>query len=344
MERPGYEDTNEDIFGAVFTDDIGKKRCSSKHDAKDEEELQNLNVIVQNEKALPVEDDEPQDIVSIIWNMFDEWTAVYRARVQRRRKLLLSFLLAILALLYLIGLLYAAVRNLEDASVMLVLTGLVFCVAVYYILKDKFGEAIWKNILEKPSYIFYDLDSKFKWFLFLIFAAIVFGIAVYLCRHNLYQLSSGAGLIGFMFIMFIFSKHPKKVKWRPVLWGVALQFVFGLIILRTEIGYNIFRWLGDLTQTFLDFSTGAKFLFGDPQYLDHFFTFKVSTDRYYCLMKFHIKHFKIFQSAFHFPGDLEGPYDSSTPLVLIVVPAALLGRWEVSGGAEWYGGVGGFWH
>ncbi|PIK62885.1 putative solute carrier family 28 member 3, partial [Apostichopus japonicus] len=66
------------------------------------------------------------------------------------------------------------------------------------------------------------------------------------------------------------------VKWRPVLWGVALQFVFGLIILRTEIGYNIFRWLGDLTQTFLDFSeAGAKFLFGDPQYLDHFFAFKV---------------------------------------------------------------------
>lgn len=69
-----------------------------------------------------------------------------------------------------------------------------------------------------------------------------------------------------------------QVKWRPVIWGLVLQFLLALFILQTRAGYEMFNWLGDVVQMFLDFSDeGAKFVFGDPQYLDHFFAFKVST-------------------------------------------------------------------
>jgi len=65
------------------------------------------------------------------------------------------------------------------------------------------------------------------------------------------------------------------VKWRPVLWGLALQFIFGLLILRTSAGFSSFKFLGSTVQTFLDFTNaGAKFVFGDD-FLKHFFAFKV---------------------------------------------------------------------
>ena len=60
------------------------------------------------------------------------------------------------------------------------------------------------------------------------------------------------------------------------MWGLALQFIFALIILRWDWGYNAFKWLGDRVAEFLGHTTeGAKFVFGD-EYYRHFFAFGVS--------------------------------------------------------------------
>ncbi len=67
-----------------------------------------------------------------------------------------------------------------------------------------------------------------------------------------------------------------QVKWRPVLWGMALQFIMGLFILRTKVGFLIFDFLGTLVQKFMNYTDkGAMFVFGSS-YTDHFFAFKVS--------------------------------------------------------------------
>ncbi len=61
-----------------------------------------------------------------------------------------------------------------------------------------------------------------------------------------------------------------------MLLGLLLQFVLGLLILRTRPGYLVFKWIGDRISIFVTMSdAGAKFLFGDTQYLDHFVAFKV---------------------------------------------------------------------
>ena len=39
-----------------------------------------------------------------------------------------------------------------------------------------------------------------------------------------------------------------KIIWRPVIWGLGLQFIFGLLILRTSIGFKFFKILGDQIQ------------------------------------------------------------------------------------------------
>jgi len=67
-----------------------------------------------------------------------------------------------------------------------------------------------------------------------------------------------------------------QVKWQTVLWGIALQFVFALIVLRWTAGYTAFQWLGDRFTEFLAYSDfGAEFVFG-KSFRDHFVAFSVS--------------------------------------------------------------------
>ena len=43
----------------------------------------------------------------------------------------------------------------------------------------------------------------------------------------------------------IFSAHPSRIRWRHIFWGLALQYIFGLIILRWDVGQQTFLCLGD---------------------------------------------------------------------------------------------------
>lgn len=89
------------------------------------------------------------------------------------------------------------------------------------------------------------------------------------------NLISLAGMVVFISLFFIFSYNPSKVKWRPVFWGIALQLIFALLILRTSWGHDAFQWLGDRVSEFLAYTdAGSKFIFGDD-YEQHYFAFKV---------------------------------------------------------------------
>ena len=55
-----------------------------------------------------------------------------------------------------------------------------------------------------------------------------------------------------------------QVKFRPVFWGLALQFLFALLILRTTWGYSAFEWLGERVSEFLAHTdAGSSFVFGN---------------------------------------------------------------------------------
>jgi pyrimidine nucleoside transport protein len=48
-----------------------------------------------------------------------------------------------------------------------------------------------------------------------------------------------------------------------VLWGVSLQFIFGLAILRWSFGKDIFKCIGEKISIFLEFTDeGSSFIFG----------------------------------------------------------------------------------
>ncbi|MEH1817074.1 MAG: NupC/NupG family nucleoside CNT transporter [Nostoc sp.] len=86
---------------------------------------------------------------------------------------------------------------------------------------------------------------------------------------------SALGILVFIGISYAFSVNRRAVRWRIVAWGLGLEFVFALVILKTPWGLTVFKSLGDIVGQFLAFSdVGAKFVFGE-NFKDHFFAFQV---------------------------------------------------------------------
>ncbi|XP_009986492.1 PREDICTED: solute carrier family 28 member 3 [Tauraco erythrolophus] len=123
------------------------------------------------------------------------------------------------------------------------------------------------------------LEKQWFWMKWVLCAGLIIAIICWLifdtAKRGSRQLISFGGLVMYVLLMFIFSKYPTRIAWRPVFSGIGIQFILGLLILRTKVGFDVFNWLGIQIQTFLEYSdTGAKFVFGE-KYMDHFFAFKV---------------------------------------------------------------------
>ena len=89
------------------------------------------------------------------------------------------------------------------------------------------------------------------------------------------HLISLLGIFAFVGIAYGLSVNRRAIRWVPVVWGIALQLIFGLLILRTTPGFVVFKFLGDVVSQFLSYSdAGAKFVFGD-NFEEHYIAFKV---------------------------------------------------------------------
>jgi concentrative nucleoside transporter, CNT family len=77
------------------------------------------------------------------------------------------------------------------------------------------------------------------------------------------RLYSLVGLIVFLAIAYACSSDRKAIKARTVLWGLGLQFVLALFVLRTQWGQDLFTWIGALVTRLLGLSfVGSEFVFG----------------------------------------------------------------------------------
>lgn len=89
------------------------------------------------------------------------------------------------------------------------------------------------------------------------------------------HLISLLGLVVFLGFAYLVSYDRLLIPWKTVAWGLCLQFILAIFILKTPFGLAIFEWLGNTVKTFLDYSdVGAKFVFGET-FQEHFIAFKV---------------------------------------------------------------------
>ena len=60
------------------------------------------------------------------------------------------------------------------------------------------------------------------------------------------------------------SRNRRAISWRVVAWGVGLQLVFAIFVLRVPFGQTLFSDLGDVVKAILSFSyKGSEFVFGE---------------------------------------------------------------------------------
>ena len=79
----------------------------------------------------------------------------------------------------------------------------------------------------------------------------------------------------------LFQSYIIHSRWRSVTWGLTLQFIFGLIILRWDTGRSVFDCLGAKITVFLQFAdSGSSFVYGSL-IQDGIFMFKVLSVIYF---------------------------------------------------------------
>src|SRR5215210_7151695 len=75
------------------------------------------------------------------------------------------------------------------------------------------------------------------------------------------------GLIGIVVILAIavaLSHNRRRINWRVVAWGLGLQVLFAIFVLRIPAGQQLFRALGDFVTSILSYSyVGSQFVFGE---------------------------------------------------------------------------------
>src|SRR5580698_668119 len=73
------------------------------------------------------------------------------------------------------------------------------------------------------------------------------------------------GLLGLAVILavaYLLSSHRHAIRLRILAWGLSLQFLFALLVLRTDFGL-IFQGIGQGVNAMLGYvEDGSKFLFG----------------------------------------------------------------------------------
>lgn len=77
------------------------------------------------------------------------------------------------------------------------------------------------------------------------------------------RLQSLIGLVGILALAYALSNNRRAISPRIVGWGLGLQVLFALIVLKTPQGQWVFEQLGAKVQRLLDFSrVGSGFVFG----------------------------------------------------------------------------------
>jgi len=94
-------------------------------------------------------------------------------------------------------------------------------------------------------------------------AAAVAAVIALMARFAVPRLQPLVGLIVIMTIAYAISTNRRAIDRRTVAWGLSLQILFALIVLKTTTGQRVFQTLGGLINRLLDFAgVGASMVFG----------------------------------------------------------------------------------
>jgi CNT family concentrative nucleoside transporter len=71
------------------------------------------------------------------------------------------------------------------------------------------------------------------------------------------------GIVVILFLCWLLSTNRRSVNWPLIAWGIGLQFVFAVLVLKTPWGRDFFDWVNGVFVALIGFTeAGAQFVFG----------------------------------------------------------------------------------
>jgi concentrative nucleoside transporter, CNT family len=88
------------------------------------------------------------------------------------------------------------------------------------------------------------------------------------------------GLLTMLGLAYAFSTNRRAIRLKTVAWGLGLQLVFAVFVLRVETGRRVFQRAGDVVNRLLSYAfVGSEFVFGElgkqGSHLGFYFAFQV---------------------------------------------------------------------
>jgi len=78
------------------------------------------------------------------------------------------------------------------------------------------------------------------------------------------RLTGVLGIVAILLFAFLFSTNRKAIRVRTILVGLALQFIFAILVLRVGLGVRVMTVAGDAVSRFLSYAfAGSSFVFGE---------------------------------------------------------------------------------
>uniref|UniRef100_A0A8B9K428 Sodium/nucleoside cotransporter n=1 Tax=Astyanax mexicanus TaxID=7994 RepID=A0A8B9K428_ASTMX len=208
-----------------------------------------------------LQEEETKKSKSFVNKLFTPLTATEKF-LKTHSKIIKYITLGILAAGYVAYFIAACWLNFQRAVALVVLTSVAVFFTVYDLVKKYKGDSIKRCF--KPAVRCFNANIRWiKWVFIVIVLGLLVAWLVVDTSKRPEQLISFGGVCLFILGLFLFSAHRSAVRWRTLFWGLGLQFVIGLFVIRTTPGYVAFNWLGDQVQTFLNYTqAGSAFVFG----------------------------------------------------------------------------------
>jgi len=153
----------------------------------------------------------------------------------------------------------------QSLAFLIIITAFTWAGVIYgYVLKPMLGT--WLTKATEPLFKTADTMLQKRIVRLMIYAVVIGGILTYLIINAIddtRRLISIAGYFVLIGIGWIFSTNPRRVRWRQVVWGLTIQFGFGLIVIKWKFGQDLVSCLSSKVKTFLGFSDyGSSMIYG----------------------------------------------------------------------------------
>src|SRR5262245_1052172 len=107
--------------------------------------------------------------------------------------------------------------------------------------------------------------TPLAWRLGIAAAVLAVAAVAYATQHYVgVRGQAAAGVVCFFGLVAAFSTNLRAVNWRTIFWGVVLQLVLALLVLKVPLVTHAFEAAATVVRKFIDFSDkGAEFVFGN---------------------------------------------------------------------------------